>query len=49
MVKNLISNAVKFTEKGTVIVDAHRQDGGIEISVTDTGIGISPDTLQFIF
>jgi signal transduction histidine kinase len=49
VLKNLLSNAVKFTEKGSVIVDAHKQDRGIEISVTDTGIGISPEALQFIF
>jgi signal transduction histidine kinase len=49
VIKNLISNAVKFTEKGKVVIDAHKQEGGIEIDVADTGAGISPEALQFIF
>lgn len=46
---NLISNAVKFTEKGSVTVDIHRSDSGVEFSVIDTGIGIAPEELQNIF
>jgi signal transduction histidine kinase len=38
--KNLIGNAVKFTKEGRVTVGAYRRRGGIEVSVTDTGIGI---------
>jgi len=49
IVRNLISNAVKFTEKGEVVVEAQRQDDGIAISVTDTGIGIAPEGQQLIF
>jgi signal transduction histidine kinase len=46
---NLLSNAVKFTEQGTItcrIVD--RQDF-IEISVSDTGIGIDEQNMEVIF
>jgi two-component system, NtrC family, sensor histidine kinase HydH len=49
VIKNLISNAAKFTEKGKVVIDAHKKDGSVEIDVTDTGEGISPEALQFIF
>jgi PAS domain S-box-containing protein len=37
---NLISNAAKFTEKGSVTVRARRLGGSVELSVTDTGHGI---------
>ncbi len=49
--RNLLSNAVKFTwEKGKVIVKAReREDGMIEISVTDNGIGICGDMVGKLF
>jgi signal transduction histidine kinase len=47
---NLLSNAVKFTpEGGRVDVDAALVNGAIEISVTDTGIGIAPEDQEMIF
>jgi len=49
VLKNLIVNAVKFTEKGDVIVAAQARDGGVELSVTDTGIGIPEGALPVIF
>jgi signal transduction histidine kinase len=49
VLKNLVSNAVKFTEQGSVTVDIHRHENGIEIDVADTGVGISPEARQFIF
>ncbi len=49
VLKNLVSNAVKFTERGNVTVDAHRKDKGVEINVIDTGIGLSPEALPIIF
>jgi signal transduction histidine kinase len=49
VLKNLVSNALKFTEKGSVAVDAHAKDNGVEIDVVDTGIGIPPESLPIIF
>ncbi|HEV8715809.1 MAG TPA: ATP-binding protein [Candidatus Binatia bacterium] len=49
VIKNLIGNAVKFTEKGSITVDAHGYESGIEIDVIDTGVGISADELPIIF
>jgi signal transduction histidine kinase len=47
---NLLSNAVKFTpEGGRIGINARQADGSVEISVSDTGIGISPEDQAKIF
>jgi PAS domain S-box-containing protein len=50
IVWNLLSNAIKFSPPGgTVELRAEETDRAIELVVTDTGIGISPDVLPFVF
>ena len=47
---NLLSNAIKFTPKeGTVHMTLRRADDNVEMVVTDSGIGISPDFLVSMF
>jgi PAS domain S-box-containing protein len=47
---NLLSNAIKFTPHGgRVSVSLSRSDSHVEISVSDTGIGIRPDFLPYVF
>jgi signal transduction histidine kinase len=46
---NLVGNAIKFTESGAVTVSAIALDGMVEVTVADTGIGISPDQFDDIF
>ncbi len=46
---NLLSNAAKFTEKGSVTFDAAAEGNDIIFRVSDTGIGIAPDRAQKLF
>lgn len=49
IVLNLVQNAIKFTEKGTVEVRAIGKDALLEVAITDTGIGIAPEEVERIF
>jgi signal transduction histidine kinase len=49
VIKNLIGNAVKFTKEGSITVGTQGHREGIEIRVTDTGIGIPHEVLPTIF
>jgi CheY-like chemotaxis protein/nitrogen-specific signal transduction histidine kinase len=52
ILKNLVSNAIKFTNKGSVVLEIGRDDarpGQIRFDVKDTGIGIAPDKQDMVF
>ena len=49
MLRNLIENAIKFSDEGAITVSARRTGDGVEITVTDSGIGIEADRLEELF
>lgn len=46
---NLLGNAIRYTETGTITVEAVKVNRQVWISVTDTGIGITQEDLPFLF
>jgi len=46
---NLLSNACKFTEHGTITLAVARRSGDVEFRVSDSGIGMTPDQLSRLF
>ena len=46
---NLLSNSIKFTQKGMVTVRAIRRNSDVVVSVSDTGIGIREESKQKVF
>ncbi|MCK4707509.1 MAG: response regulator, partial [Gammaproteobacteria bacterium] len=47
--RNLISNAIRYTNKGGIVVGCRRHEGNILLAVYDTGIGIDEDKIETVF
>ncbi|WP_338609620.1 response regulator [Pelagibacterium nitratireducens] len=46
---NLLGNAIKYTDQGSISITAWRAGDTVAVAVTDTGVGIAPDSLERIF
>jgi signal transduction histidine kinase len=46
---NLVSNAMKFTEKGSITIATRRIENAIRVSISDTGCGIKQEDLPKLF
>lgn len=49
VITNLVSNAIRYTDKGEIKLMCVEQDGDCHLEVSDTGVGIEPDQLDAIF
>jgi PAS domain S-box-containing protein len=49
LLQNLVGNALKYTDHGSVTIDCTMEAGALVVAIRDTGIGIPPDKLERIF
>ena len=49
VLQNLVSNAIKYTQTGGIVVGMRRSDGGFKVAVYDTGIGMALSEQQQVF
>jgi two-component system, OmpR family, phosphate regulon sensor histidine kinase PhoR len=49
ILQNFVTNAIKYTESGNINISAKSKEGGVEVTVSDTGIGISKSDQEKVF
>ncbi|EJN05392.1 PAS-domain containing protein [Phyllobacterium sp. YR531] len=49
LIQNLVSNAIKYSRSGRILVGVRKQGEFVQLKVCDTGIGIAPSKLDYIF
>jgi PAS domain S-box-containing protein len=49
MIRNLLSNAIRYTDKGRILLGCRRASDNVRIEVWDSGVGITEDDLPHIF
>ena len=49
VIRNLYSNALKFTKEGTILIEIHIMDGFLKFTITDTGVGMKSDSVRRLF
>jgi signal transduction histidine kinase len=49
LISNLVDNAIKFTETGEIVVAVQQLPGTARLTVSDTGVGIEPETAERLF
>jgi signal transduction histidine kinase len=49
MLVNLLSNGIKFTEKGEVMVGCVVNEGMLDVTIADTGVGIAAENIEYVF
>jgi len=49
VIRNLITNAIKFSENGTIIIECKQNDSKVIVKIKDAGVGIDPDKLKDLF
>jgi signal transduction histidine kinase len=49
VISNLLDNAIKFTQKGSIAISSERKDDNVIVSIKDTGIGIDHELMPRLF